>query len=371
MSAPVESVPVEPQEQVLFEQCGPLGLVTLNRPRAINALTHRMVQLIRAELDRWASDDSIDTVAIIGAGDRGLCAGGDIVSLYEDATSGDGTAAAQFWFDEYHLYAEIARFPKPIVAVQDGIVLGGGGGGGGGIGISAHASHRVVTERGRLGLPEVGIGFVPDVGATWLLSHAPAQLGTFLALTAGSIGAADAIEVGLSDVHIRSENVTKLLTALRTMDAGEAVMLLAEDPGEASLCAARSWIESAFDADSVNEAIVRLRTAGAAEADAAADTIIAKSPTALAVTLESLRRAARLSSLEDALDQEYRVSRRMLATLDFAEGVRAQVIDKDRNPRWNPAGDVDAAAVSGFFALSDDHELAMTTNSASPQRRPL
>lgn len=353
------SAVIQEDDQVLFEQRDRLGLVTLNRPRAINALTHRMVQLIRAELDRWASDDSIATVAIVGAGDRGLCAGGDIVSLYEDATSGDGTAAAQFWFDEYHLNAEIARFPKPIVAVQDGIVLGGG------IGISAHASHRVVTERGRLGLPEVGIGFAPDVGATWLLSHAPAQLGTFLALTAGSIGAADAIEVGLSDVHIRSENVTKLLTALTTMDAGEAVMLLAEDPGEASLRAARSWIESAFDAGTATEVIARLRTAGVAEADAAADTIVAKSPTALAVTLESLRRAARLSSLEEALDQEYRVSRRMLATPDFAEGVRAQVIDKDRNPRWNPAGDVDAAAISAFFAPSDDHELGLASAAAA------
>lgn len=358
-SEEVRSEEVAPEDEVLFEQRGRLGLVTLNRPRAINALTHRMVQLIRPTLARWANDDSVATVAIVGTGDRGLCAGGDIVSLYNDAISGDGAASAEFWFDEYHLNSEIARFAKPIVAVQDGIVLGGG------IGISAHASHRVVTERGRLGLPEVGIGFVPDVGATWLLSHAPGEIGTFLALTAASVGAADAIEAGLSDVHIRSENIASLLTALTTTDAGEAVLLLAEDPGEAPLRAARSWIEAAFAAGSVTEVISRLRTTGIAEADAAATAIAAKSPTALAVTRESLRRAAQLSSLEEVLDQEYRVSLRMLKAHDFTEGVRAQVIDKDRNPRWEPAGDVDAADIRAFFEPLDDRELGLAARTAA------
>ncbi|KDA05331.1 3-hydroxyisobutyryl-CoA hydrolase [Microbacterium sp. CH12i] len=344
---------MEPEDEVLFEQRGRLGLVTLNRPRAINALTHRMVQLIRPALARWAADESIATVAIVGAGERGLCAGGDIVSLYNDAVSGDGSASAEFWFDEYHLNSEIARFPKPIVAVQDGIVLGGG------IGISAHASHRVVTERGRLGLPEVGIGFVPDVGATWLLSRASGEVGTFLALTAASVGAADAIEVGLSDVYIRSERIANLLAALEATDAGEAVMLLSEDPGAPPLHTTRSWIDEAFATHDVSEIIRRLRLSGIAEAGQAADAIVAKSPTALAVTRESLRRAAQLSSLEEALDQEYRVSLRMLKTHDFTEGVRAQVIDKDRNPRWEPAGDVDAAEIKAFFEPSDDRELGL------------
>ena len=230
---------------------------------------------------------------------------------------------------------------------------------GGGIGISAHASHRVVTERGRLGLPEVGIGFVPDVGATWLLSRAPGEVGTFLALTAASVGAADAIEVGLSDVYIRSERIANLLAALETTDAGEAVMLLSEDQGEAPLRAARSWIDAAFATHDVSEIISRLRASGILDAEQAAESIIAKSPTALAVTRESLRRAAQLSSLEEALDQEYRVSLRMLKTHDFTEGVRAQVIDKDRNPRWEPAGDVAAAEIKAFFEPSDDRELGL------------
>lgn len=338
---------------ILIEQRGRLGLITLNRPRAINALNHDMVRGMADALTRWADDDSVETVAITGAGERGLCAGGDIVSLYDDAVSGDGTASAEFWFDEYHLNAQIARYPKPIVAIQDGIVLGGG------IGISAHASHRIVTERSKLGLPEVGIGFIPDVGATWLLSHTLGQLGTFVALTAGSVGAADAIAIGLSDTFVPSDSIPKLLGALETMDAGEAIMLLAADAGDPALLAARSWIGDAFSAGSVPEILGRLRTAGEADADKAADAMMAKSPTALTITLESLHRAAELESLEDALDQEYRVSRRAHAAPDFAEGVRAQVIDKDRNPRWQPLGDLDAAAIAAYFQPLDDHELGL------------
>ena len=345
------------ESEILFEQRGRLGLITLNRPRAINALNHTMVRAMSDALTRWADDDTIETVAITGAGDRGLCAGGDIVSLYEDALSGDGSASAQFWFDEYHLNAQIARYAKPIVAIQDGIVLGGG------IGISAHASHRIVTERSKLGLPEVGIGFIPDVGATWLLSNAPGELGTFVALTAGSVGAADAIAIGLSDTFVPAASIPKLLGALENIDAGEAIMLLAADVGEPPMLAARGWIDDAFSAGSVTEIIGRLRIAGESDADRAADAMMSKSPTARAITLESLRRAADLDSLEQALDQEYRVSRRAHAAPDFVEGVRAQVIDKDRNPQWQPLADLGIAEIDTYFQPLGDNELGLAAAS--------
>lgn len=339
--------------EVITERRGALGLITLNRPRSINALNHAMVLSMIDTLDAWATDDEIRTVAIHGAGTRGLCAGGDIVSLHRDATSGDGSESAQFWFDEYHLNAQIHRYSKPVVAVQSGIVLGGG------IGISAHASHRVVTETSRLGLPEVGIGFVPDVGATWLLSRAPGELGTFVALTAASLGPSDAIALGLSDVYVPGERIERLLGALEQTDAAEVVALLAEEPGEAPLVAAREWIDDAFSAGSIAEIVLRLRLVGEEAADAAADAITQKSPTALAVTLESLRRAAKLDSLEAALDQEYRVSRRSLVAPDFAEGVRAQVIDKDRAPRWAP--EITADSIGAYFAPLDDRELGLAS----------
>ncbi|MBN8424054.1 enoyl-CoA hydratase/isomerase family protein [Microbacterium esteraromaticum] len=340
---------------VLIERRGRVGVITLNRPRAINALTHPMVLAMRAALDGWAQDDSVRTVAITGAGERGLCAGGDIVSLYHDARSGDGAASAAFWYDEYRLNAQIARYDKPIVAVQDGIVLGGG------IGISAHASHRVVTERSSLGLPEVSIGFVPDVGATWLLANAPGHLGTFAALTAATLNAADAMLLGLSDAFVPSERIPRLLTALESMEAGEAVLLLSTDAGAPPLASAREWIDAAFAADSISGIAHRLRMTGGADADRAAAAMARQSPMALAVTLESLRRAATLDTLEQALGQEYRVSRHAHAAPDFVEGVRAQVIDKDRRPRWQPYNEQDRALVDAYFAPHGDHDLLLTT----------
>ncbi len=341
--------------EILFEERGQLALVTLNRPRAINALTHRMLRELGRALGEWERDPNLTTIAIVGAGERGLCAGGDIVGLYRDATEGDGSSASDFWFDEYHLNARIARYPKPIVVIQDGIVLGGG------IGISAHASHRVVTERSRLGLPEVGIGFVPDVGATWLLSRAPGELGTFLALTAGTVGPADAIAVGLSDRLVPSDLVPALLAALENTEPSEAIDSLADEAGESGLAADRTWIDRAFSADSVQEILDRLRAGDTGtEASSAADSIASKSPLALAVTLASLRRARALGSLEEALDQEYRVSRRAFLAPDFAEGVRAQVIDKDRAPAWSPAAhDIERARIDSYFEPLPGRELGL------------
>lgn len=314
----------------MIERRGQLGHVLLNRPQALNAITHEMVQTVAAALADWQDDDDIATVAISGAGDRGLCAGGDVAAMYRSAR-GDGSHAAAFWAAEYRLNALIARYPKPYVALMDGIVLGGG------VGVSAHGSARVVTERTKLGMPEVTIGFTPDVGGSWLLSRAPGELGTHLALTGTTITGADAIALGLADHFVPSDHLRALLSDLERMPAADAVARQESDAPRSELLAQRGWIDEHYAGDDAVEIVERMERSSVAEARAAASVIKEKSPTSVAVTLEALRRAARLGTLEEVLDQEYRVGVHLLEGHDLVEGIRAQVIDKDRQPRWNPA----------------------------------
>lgn len=315
--------------EVLVEQRGALGLLTLNRPEALNALTHTMVTLIAEALERFRDDNSVHTVAITGAGERGLCAGGDIVALYQEATGGGGSAA-QFWADEYRLNHLIHSYPKPYVAIQDGIVLGGG------IGVSAHGSHRIVTETTRIGFPEVTIGFVPDVGASWLLSRVPHNLGKRIALSGEHVRAADAIHMGLADTFVRQKDLGTLLHLLETMPADEAIEQVAKTAPTGTLSTNPEWGEEAFGGSTVEEVLEKLEQLDD-EGRALAQTIRTKSPTSLRITLEMLRRGSQMKNLAEALQMEYRIALRALETPDFAEGVRAQVIDKDRNPQWKPA----------------------------------
>jgi enoyl-CoA hydratase len=312
------------KEPVIADVDGRVGRLTLNRPEAINALTPGMVAIMRRALAEWAGDDRIRTVVISGTGDRGLCAGGDIRAIHADAVSG-GTASLDFWAQEYRLNATIAAYPKKIVAIMDGVVMGGG------IGISAHARVRVVTERSRLAMPEVGIGMHPDVGGSWLLAHAPGELGTHLALTGSPVGAADGIAAGLADHFVPAALLPRVIAD------PEAVTELATTPPAGGFADAREWIDACYAGDSVGEIIARLAAHPAPGARAAAKEIASRSPTALTITLRSLRTAARLPDLEAALAQELRLSAAMLRLPDLAEGIRAQIIDKDRNPRWRPA----------------------------------
>ena len=342
--------------EVEFEVCDGLGRITLNRPRALNALNHAMVQAMAQRLEAWREDPSVRVVVLDGAGERGLCAGGDIRAIYQDARAG-GTASLDFWADEYRLNALISRYPKPYVAIMDGIVLGGG------VGISAHGSHRVVTDRSRVGMPETGIGFVPDVGGTWLLSHAPGQLGTHAALTAGQLSGADAIHCGLADRYVPVEGLPDLYAALATRTPDEALDLVAETPPPSRLAAEREWIDYCYAPDTVEEILVRLRDGGDA-ALAAVKEIEGKSPTLLKVTLRALRSAAAMPDLGSALAQEYRIAHRAFASAEFAEGVRAQIIDKDRSPRWSPSAvaEVGADLVESYFADLGEHELTEVRN---------
>jgi enoyl-CoA hydratase len=356
-----ESSAPSPDTDVLVERVGILGRLTLNRPKAINALTHGMALTMDAALRDWADDPAIGAVLITGAGERGLCAGGDIRAIYRDIGDG-GTATLDFWRDEYRLNARIARYPKPIVAVMHGLVMGGG------IGISAHAAQRVVTDGSILAMPEVGIGLVPDVGGTWLLSRAPGELGTHAALSTARLGPGDAIELGLADWYVPAEHIPALAGALADIPGGEsdvpgavgaAIQELAEPAPWSEVAERRPWIDECYAADSVEEIIARLESTGELAASTAKE-ITGKSPTAVKVALSALRRARRLGSLEAELNQELRVSTRCFGAPDLAEGIRAQVIDKDRDPRWVPPvlEQVKEEHVEQYFAPLE-HELGL------------
>lgn len=344
------------EPEILLAEQGALGRITLNRPKALNSLTLGMVRTMTEALRRWRDDERIRTVLIEGAGERGLCAGGDIRSLYDSAKSGDLDGIKTFWAEEYRLNAMLPHYPKPIVSVMDGITMGGG------VGVSSHTSHPVVTERSKVGMPEVGIGFAPDVGGTYLLSRAPGELGTHLALTGVPVGAGDAIHCGLAGYYVPSDRLPELAEALSTESADQALQKYAEQSPAAPLAEQRSWIDAAYAGDSVEDALVRLRQTAREPAGAAADAIITKSPTSLKVTLKALREERSLSTLEQALDQEYRVSLACVRLGDFVEGVRATLVDKDRNPTWVPATleEVDAARVDSFFASLGAEELGLS-----------
>ncbi|XAS68779.1 enoyl-CoA hydratase/isomerase family protein [Micrococcaceae bacterium Sec5.7] len=339
-----------PDEEVLFERRGHLGVITLNRPKAANALTAGMAKAMLAQLTAWADDDGVATVLVQGSGERGLCAGGDIVAIYQDILAG-GEETADFWQMEYRLNSLISSYPKPYVAFMDGLVLGGG------VGISAHGSVRVVTERTRMGMPETTIGFVPDVGGTLLLSRSPGEAGTHAALTGAHLSGADALFLRLADHYAPSGELAALAVALESEAPEAAVGRFTEKAPASGLEAQREWIDACYSGDDAEEIIRDLRAFGGDAAEAA-DTIESKSPTAVKVALESLRRVKGLT-LDEALAQEYRVGLRCLAGPDFREGIRAQVVDKDRSPQWKPAtlSEVHPADVERFFAPLGDHEL--------------
>lgn len=307
-----------------------LGRITLNRPAALNALTHAMLSSMSAALEQWAADDEVHAVVLDGAGDRGLCAGGDIRAIYDDARTG-GTRTLEFWRDEYRLNAQIARYPKPFVAIMDGLVLGGG------VGISAHASHRVVTERTTIAMPEVTIGLVPDVGGTFLLSRAPGLTGMHAALTGTHLTGEDAIAMGLADRMIHHQAVARLVDAVADDGADEALKSQHDTGHRSPVMAQRTWIDSCYDAPSVEQILFNLAGTPDPDAQHAAKAIERAAPLSLCVTFEAIRTTASIPTLEAALNRDYRMVHSMFHAPDLVEGIRARIIDKDRNPRWQPS----------------------------------
>jgi enoyl-CoA hydratase len=339
---------VTENEDILVSVRNGVGILTLNRPKAINSLNDVMVAGMTRALDAWEHDDSVTAVLLTGAGERGLCAGGDVVALYHSAKA-DGAYARNFWWDEYLLNAHIGRYPKPYVALMDGIVMGGG------VGVGAHGTIRVVTEKTKMGMPEVGIGFIPDVGGTYLLSRAPGRLGLHAALTGAPFTGADAIEMGFADHFVAHDRLADFAEAVVSDGPADALRSYAEEPPASALAAQRDWIDACYAGDTVADILTDLRGHDDPAARAAADLIATRSPIALAVTLTAVRRAAHLHSLEEVLQQEFRVSVASMKSHDFVEGIRAQLVDKDRNPQWSPATLelCDDAAVDAYFASAD------------------
>lgn len=339
-------------EDVLVSVDRGVGLITLNRPKAINSLTHPMVTVMSRALAGWENDDDVTAVVVDGAGERGLCAGGDIVAIYHSAQADGaekGREARQFWYDEYLLNAQIGRFAKPYVALMDGIVMGGG------VGVSAHGGVRVVTDTTKMAMPEVGIGFIPDVGGTLILSRAPGLLGYHAALTGANFDGADAIAMGFADHFVPHDRLADFKAAIIDDGIDAALAAFASEPPPSNLAAQRGWIDDCFAGETVADIVAALRGHDAGPANDAADLIETRSPVSVSVTLEALRRAAELDTLEDVLRQEYRTSCGSLRSHDLVEGIRAQVVDKDRNPKWSPASlaAVTTADVEAYFAPAD------------------
>ncbi len=342
--------------EIMFERRGAAGLVTLNRPKALNAVTHGMVRALRAQLDAWADDPAITRVVIQAAGERAFSAGGDIRALTDLGKAGKHNEMLQFWRDEYPLNTAIKNYRKPYVALIDGLVMGGG------VGVSVHGSHRVAGDRFQFAMPEVGIGFFPDVGATWFLPRMPGALGTYCGLTGERFDAADALAAGIATHRIPSARFPALLDGLTGTVSVDAVLAaFAEPAGEGKIAARRASIDRLFAGDSVEDILAGLDRETADEwAWKTAATMRAKSPLSLKIALAQVRRG-RSWDFETCMRAEFRIVSRVIHDHDFYEGVRAVIVDKDNKPRWQPAtlAGVSAAEVERHFAPRDGDELVL------------
>ncbi|QRM57511.1 enoyl-CoA hydratase/isomerase family protein [Sinorhizobium sp. BG8] len=351
-----------PEPQTIVERSGAIGRIRLNRPRALNSLTLEMVRDMQAALDAFERDPGVAAVLVTGEGERGLCAGGDIRAIHDAGRTGSDLPRT-FWREEYRLNARINRYSKPYVALMDGIVMGGG------VGVSVYGSHRVVTERTRLAMPETGIGFFPDVGASWFLTRQPNELGTYVALTGEPLGAADALTLGLADRYVPSDRLPALIEALTNLppDAtgkaiSDAILRFCETPQPGALEPKQAEIDRLFHFTSVEEILEALERVQSPFAEKVMGVLRTKSPLSLAVTMRLLRLGRESRTLEACLQREFAATTAVLRSPDFYEGVRAAIIDKDRNPQWQPATleKVTDAALAPFFEPSTETLFADT-----------
>ncbi|MET0278906.1 MAG: enoyl-CoA hydratase/isomerase family protein [Pseudorhodoplanes sp.] len=346
---------------ILFERRGHAGVVTLNRPKALNAITRGMVHALSHQLDMWSHDDAVTRVVVTANGERAFCAGGDIRALYELGKAGSQEEALRFFREEYVLNAKIKRYPKPYISLIDGIVMGGG------VGISIHGSHRVAGDRYAFAMPEVGIGFFPDVGGTYALPRLTGEIGTYAALTGERLKASDAVLSGAATHQVKSARFCDLLKALTGSDPVNAVLAdFMEKPGAGEVMPRRRTIDKVFSQGSVEailSALDREAGQGSDQSDWAAATamgIRTRSPTSLKLALAQMRFGA-FHSFEACMACEFRIVSRIVYGHDMYEGVRAVIIDKDNHPRWAPAqlAEVSDAVIESYFQKLPEGELAL------------
>lgn len=311
-----------------IRKVGRVGRITLNRPLALNAVTHDQVKAIAAVLPGWAADDDIQMLVLDASGDRAFSAGGDLMGIYETMRAGDYGLARQFWRDEYRMNAALFHFPKPVATFLQGFTMGGG------VGVGCHGSHRIVCETSQISMPECGIGLTPDVGGTLILARAPGRLGEYLGVTARRMGPGDAIHAGFADYYIAQSDWPQLITDLEDTGDWSLIDRVATDAPEAPLAKEQALIDAAFGGETLRDIINVLRADGGAWA---ADTLKAmgrNAPLAMAAAVELVHRARSQDRIEAALQNEYRFSHRVAEQGDFQEGIRALIVDKDRRPNW-------------------------------------
>lgn len=347
-------------DEILFEKKGVAGFVRLNRPKALNALTLSMVDLLGEQLARWAKDDQVRHVVVTSTSEKAFCAGGDVRAVYEAEKAGD-TAVEKFFFDEYHVNHQIHAFPKPYVSLIDGICMGGGAG------ISVHGSHRVGSEKLMFSMPETAIGLIPDVGATHFLARMPHEIGTYCAMTAARLGQADAYFTGLLTHTVAHEKMAELEKALETSEDVDATLAQYHVPPQADMSPVMkeaAAIERIFSKGSPMGVLHQLEGEGSVFAQEVLEGLRKKSPTSVSLAHEQVRRGKGLG-LEGCLRMEYRMVHKILRQPDFYEGVRAVLVDKDHSPKWSPETleKVDSAEIRSYFETPEGGDLPLTFES--------